>query len=868
MANDERTETLLSHEAAPGRAWSDALPPGFGRYRVLARLGAGGMGVVYEGHDPKLHRTVAIKVGLRSRAHDTERFVREARAMAALQHPNVVALYDFGFENDTPYLVLERVRAESLGELFGHLEPARRRAALLEAGEGLRAAHRAGIVHRDVKPDNILIGHGGRARLTDFGLAAFEAAHTDTVPSSRTARTAAGVGTLAYMSPEQHIGDPATVCSDVYAFCVSVVEVLGGRRPFVGRSAAELLTAKRKGAPRVLLQGLPRRLRSVLRRGLEPDPHARSVQLEEVLRALASRSQAGPVLQSVLATAAIASTALAIATPTKAAPCSAKAPPHWTSRDRDTVRTRLPALGERVAEALDTWNTAWNTAYADACGKDPPRRKAEHQCLADQAHAFDLTRARIVSAALTGRQAIDSASALPSPETCSELHEALSPSDRAFAREVRRIEDLASEARRQGNLARAADLLLRVLPTARAVEHDETRARLTAHLGDALAISGAPTQGRDALSLALAEPNQPPRLEAASALAMAWIEALDLEDLDAGFRWLAHAQAINTRAPLPLHLQGKLLSHEAALLKQKGEFEASRAVLERARALLDTPDADDRTRRRSMTVEFNLGAINYSLQRFSEAAEAFERSAALAAQEFGAGHPEVAKALVAAFRCHVEGGALEPAEHAIGRAIEIYVDARGEDHPSLASVYRYRAELGYAKSDVDDAVAYLRKAVAVLPREQLPRLAYEADLATALFDQGALDESMVLAESVIATTEEATDPEFTAARASALRCLAEVHRAQGNLHEALQAIRRAAAAAAGTYVGEHNKWIFLATEAELLLAMDDRKAAVALLAPHAQAAREDGSTASQAALDLLAQARGQSNTTGTSGSSK
>ena len=275
-----------------------------GRYQLGSRLGAGGMGVVFEAHDPELHRRVAIKLLHPGATEDAEvtraRLLREARAMAQLSHPNVVAVHDVGRVGDQIFLAMELVDGTTLSQWLkggtrSHKEILE---TFVQAGRGLQAAHEVGMVHRDFKPDNVLIGVDGRARVTDFGLAQ-PAAWTDgDAPAGSTSgealkmsvaiTTAHGaiVGTPAYMAPEQWQGRAADARSDQFSFCVALYEALFDERPFFGRTWMELsgnvLSGKTKPPPR----GTPGWLRAALLRGLSIDPTARHPAMAPLLGAL------------------------------------------------------------------------------------------------------------------------------------------------------------------------------------------------------------------------------------------------------------------------------------------------------------------------------------------------------------------------------------------------------------------------------------------------------------------------------------------------------------------------------------------------------------------------------------------------------
>lgn len=232
-----------------------------GPYEIAAPVGAGGMGEVYRAHDSRLGRDVAVKVLPESFAEDTDRmrrFEQEARAVAALSHPNVLAVFDVGTHEGTPYLVSELLEGESLRERIKQGPIPQRKAVeyAIQAADGLAAAHEKGMVHRDLKPDNLFLTSNGRIKILDFGLAKFEQAEaasnvTAALTAGDSVRTAAGVvlGTASYMSPEQVRGLPVDARSDLFSLGTVIYEMLTGNRAFNGQSAIETMNAILKEEP-------------------------------------------------------------------------------------------------------------------------------------------------------------------------------------------------------------------------------------------------------------------------------------------------------------------------------------------------------------------------------------------------------------------------------------------------------------------------------------------------------------------------------------------------------------------------------------------------------------------------------------------
>ena len=280
------------------------------RYEIEGRLGSGSMGVVYSARDTRLGRRVAIKL---LRAHPSsevfrelcQRLIREARAMASVSHPNLVAIHDIGTFDGRDYIVMDYVDGTTLREWVAR-EPrpwTDRFDVLVAAGRGLAAAHAAGIVHRDFKPDNVLVSRRGRAQVSDFGLArgiaGLPAIPRTIDPQSSPimlsvpviepiTRLGVALGTPLYMAPELHLGQVADARSDQFAFSVTAWEVLFDRHPFAGRTVLELASAVQLGdivdppdptpAPRSLLP--------ILRRGLLAERDERWPSMIELLTAL------------------------------------------------------------------------------------------------------------------------------------------------------------------------------------------------------------------------------------------------------------------------------------------------------------------------------------------------------------------------------------------------------------------------------------------------------------------------------------------------------------------------------------------------------------------------------------------------------
>jgi Tol biopolymer transport system component len=259
-----------------------------GPYEIVSPLGAGGMGEVYRAHDSRLGREVAVKVLPPGFSVDTERlrrFEQEARAAGALNHPNILGVYDIGTHDGAPYVVSELLDGETLRARIGESPLPQRKAVdyATQIAKGLAAAHERGIVHRDLKPDNLFVTRDGRVKILDFGLAKMgdpSAGNSETVLANAAPQTSAGttLGTVGYMSPEQIRGQKVDHRSDIFSFGVVLYEMLTGRRAFQGDSAVETMNAILKEDPRPAGNGgppLPPGLDRIVLHCLEKSPEER-----------------------------------------------------------------------------------------------------------------------------------------------------------------------------------------------------------------------------------------------------------------------------------------------------------------------------------------------------------------------------------------------------------------------------------------------------------------------------------------------------------------------------------------------------------------------------------------------------------------
>lgn len=452
----------------PATTDADARPPQdegpkpgerIGRYHILEVIGRGGMGTVYSAFDPALERRVAIKIlhrGQGGAPAERERLLGEAKAMAQLSHPNVVTVHEAAVDRGRVFLAMEYVPGRTARAWLAQRERSWREivAVYRQAALGLAAAHAAGMIHRDVKADNILVGNDERVRITDFGIAVgvIEAssgrsgddhiAPTPTpVADDASEKLTITTGTPAYMSPEQLRGDPLDARSDQFSFAITLFEALFRRRPFEGRTPSELRAAHRLGGAVMPSDGsVPGWLRRALLRALEIDParrwpsmHALAKQLE-----LASSPMGRPLQRwaLVMIPAGIGIGALVggrvAGDPAGCEQAGAMAET-WNESRKAAVTDALEAAGpafagntaRTVVKLLDAYGREWTAAYEDACQQH--RAGVESDSLFDRRQACLRARHRAVSSLVdildeadsdTLRNAIAAVDALPRLREC------------------------------------------------------------------------------------------------------------------------------------------------------------------------------------------------------------------------------------------------------------------------------------------------------------------------------------------------------------------------------------------------------------------------------------------------------------------
>jgi len=743
----------------------------FDRYVVLETIGRGGMGMVARAYDPKLQREVALKL-LRSDGRGgrgteaSARLVREAQAMARLGHPNVVAVFDAGEVDGQVYLAMELVRGQTLRRWLETERPWREVLAVLrEAGAGLVAAHAAGLVHRDFKPDNVLVGDDGRVRVTDFGIArgvggdAPASAEAPSAPSptphaldttSTTAHlteTGTILGTPPYMAPEQHRGEPADTRADQYAWCVTAWEALAGTRPFTGTGPALVLEKTRARPVAPVRSMVPTWIWTAIERGLDPDPERRWPSLGALLDALghdASRRRRRRIGAAVIVGLAVGLAGMHALSRSRArARCRAEAEAiaiPWSADAKARLRDSVLAVPAGYAATtwdmlepwLDDYAARWATLRESQClASDLDRtrtaelRRLGDECLAERLDAFaTLIDALADADEVALRGAVPSASKLPAIDACADdvrlAKRPRAPDESVGADEVAAVRSELRHAEIQTGLGRYADGLAtartaldRAVTLAWEPLVAEARVRvgmIASKAGDHATaerelLEGFLAAGRSGHDDVLAD----------AALSLTYHVGYVAARGSEGMLWSRIAEMALQRAGDVDGLRGaELLSATGSVLLVMGEREEARVMYDRTLAIRERllgsehPDV--------ATALQNVGTALHLSGSHREAMALFERGLAIQEKTLGAQHPAVAVGINNIAASHHALGEFAQARELQERALAIFEHALGPDHPDVALGLHNLATLAELDGDLDGAVSRYERALAIQQR--------------------------------------------------------------------------------------------------------------------------------------------------------
>jgi serine/threonine protein kinase/tetratricopeptide (TPR) repeat protein len=849
------TDRLAAHNLAPQPR---AL---LGRYSLLRKLAEGGMGIVYSAYDEELDRRVAIKL-VRPRASpdgvaSSQRMLREAQLMAKLSHPNVVQVYDVGVLSDQVFLAMEFVQGSTLREWL-HGSPDAPRSAprpipevlamYRQAGLGLAAAHAAGLVHRDFKPDNVVVGTDGRARVLDFGLARSDA-HPDETSlasdrsdtrdlestrslASRRSRsaerppTAAGslLGTPAYMSPEQHMRVTTDARSDQFSFCVSLYEGVYGERPFTGKTNHELranvLTAAVRDPPQS--RKVPAWLRKVLLRGLRVAPDDRFPDMHALLAALDAdprRTRRRGLLALSLTSLALASTLAITQRHTPEAELCRGADrlleSVWDEPRAAAVHNALANTGlayardtwPRVHDQLDLFARTWRDMHVQVCeatNRDHVQSETlmdlRMACLADSREELRAVVDVLAEAdARVAERAVQAVANLRPLARCAQQnpHGATSvPHDLASATALRDLQALLAQVRAAdaaGRYVRGLQLAREAVASAERSGHAPALAEALLHRGrlesSAADYPAAERSLETAYFLAESARADATRVDAALRLIDVVGERLG-RDHD-GTQWGRQAEALIHRQGDPPALEAQLRARLAVVHTRFARYDEALAAIQRAIDL--TPDSAGPDR---ATYQRQLGNVHYRQGRHADAQQAYQRAVALGEAALGPDHPDIARTINNLGEVHRIQGHLADAEHAFRRSIAIWERAFGPEHSQLAPPFNGLGTLAHDRGDLRAAADHFERVRLLVERSAGPDHpdvgSVTSNLGEVHLRQGNLAESRRYSERALQILERTLGPEHPSL-ADALSNLARALALQGLLPEAAEHYRRAVA---------------------------------------------------------------------------
>jgi serine/threonine-protein kinase len=708
-----------------------------GRYMVFEQLGQGGMGVVVSAYDTRLERRVAIKLLHPERTSESSsgdgqaRMVREAQAMARLNHPHVVAVYDAGtLEDGSLFIAMEYVEGETLRRWCTRQKRSWREVlqAYLAAGRGLAAAHAAGLIHRDFKPDNVLVGQDGRVRVTDFGLARTSPepsspAQSQATLSSETwdsALTEPGtlMGTPKYMAPELMRGEPAGVRTDLYAFCVSLYEALHGQLPFGGQSMAEYSRARNEGriSPPPAHPQVPAWVARTVAQGLQVDPLRRPASLEALLTTLGNDPEVKR--QAWRRRAAVTSVGLVLAVlaiwgwarqQTQAPACGQVArrlDGIWDGAVKARVREALLGTGvpyaedtaQRVSTVLDGYSRRWVQQSAALCEAEQSTKLSRLAALRESCLERRRSRLRATTELLargSDREVLDRAAltvqSLPPLEDCADdkvLTAVVPPPEEpavraaveALLEKVDRVEALLGAGKYKEGLAEAEPLLRQVEPVGHAPLHAQVL-----FLVSQLRTGAGDYKGSEELTrktLATAAQGRDLRLMARAlshlllTVGVQQTRPQEVAQLEQPVEAIAESTGDDVTRAIALHSVG-------ALLRAQGRYQEAREKFTQALALREQVLGPEHPETASTLQQ--LGSASWWLGHYEQALEQSERALALKTKVLGPEHPEVIAALNSVAAVLRDLGRYEETRQRLERVLVLREKILGPDHPLVAT---------------------------------------------------------------------------------------------------------------------------------------------------------------------------------------
>jgi len=795
-----------------------------GRFVVLERLGEGGMGTVFTAYDPVLDRKVALKLLQTALPEEgyRERLVREAQALARLTHPNVIAVHDVGAWQGRTFLAMEYVDGEPLHRVLA-VKPdwSQVLRLFIDAGRGLAAAHAAGLIHRDFKPQNVIVGKDGRVRVLDFGLArsmdpaALPGTSNPSLPALSgpdpdpgsgsgsgqlgrpLTRGSTFMGTPAYMSPEQFFGHTSDHRSDQFSFCVALHEGLYGNRPFSAESLEGMAGQLRQAEvpPPPAGSPVPRAVHEVLLRGLRAKPEERFPTMDELLDALAPRppSRRRRVVPFV-ALGALSLVAGAVGRELlREAPCrdsAGRLAGVWDAARKEQVQKALLATSASFASGvwrgvereLDRYAAAWAQQRQSACEATQVRREQSAEmmdlrigCLERRrqelgALAAELTRAD----AKLAERAVQAAFALSPVDACQQVD--------VLAARVRPPPDPASRAKldalgeqlaavktlaHSGRYAQALPQAEKVAAEAAALGYAPFEGEAQLELGSVLYDSGEHARARDAFWRAAVAAERgrdgPVKVHALARLGNVW--GYDLKDFAQADSWASLADAAVEAAPPDEALRARVDLLRGSVLTVQAKLPEATAKVESALQRYERALGPDRV---EIAQALNqLGNVYGEAGNYRKAGEAYARAIEIYKRLLGPEHPQVGKVLTNLGSNALKAKDTATAVRSLEEALQLLERALGKDSPVIGVVLYNLAEALVAAERLDEATTIYRRVLEADEKELGPDHSNVAadltGLAGILMDRKQFDEAETLFLRSLGIVEKKLGPEHSSA---------------------------------------------------------------------------------------------------------
>ncbi len=776
-------DTIESRDGLAGEADELLLPPGSqaGRYLILDRLGHGGMGVVYQAYDPELDRRVALKLlsvrkGSQSQADQArDRLLREAKALAQLSHPNVVSAFDVGTIGSDVFVAMELVEGKTLNEWIRQDQPTiwQRVEVMVAAGRGIAAAHQAGLIHRDVKPDNIIVGNDGRVRVIDFGLARAAMTEKPSVPlasaqsdgsgsgcsvlsgelnsggsflSSPMTLAGAIVGTPGYMAPEQYLGGAVDEQSDQYSYSVTLFEVLFGQRPFVARRYGQLkqkvLTGRMDPPP--VEAKVPSCFRRIALRGISVAREDRFPSLADLLHELAKDPRAvrrrllAIVAVILLVTASFAGAYILQAHKQRlCAGAQEKLQGVWDQEIKLSTRKAFVATGrpfaestfQRVEKMLNRRAADWIGMRTEACeatqvrGEQSPalldkRMQCLDRRLAEVAALTELFSSRTDDQVLG--KAVPATAALPALSQCADLV-ALSarippPADaktRGLVANIRKQLARAKAWNDTGKYQEGIKAATAALAQARDSGYRPVEAEARYWLGCSQHSAGAYPLARQELNQAwlLAEATANDELKAEVLIELTILLGQHMAKPEDGHRRSRHAQAVIDRCGNDGHLRARWHAAVGTVLYAEGSY--AQAQTHYLRALHGFEKVLGFAHPQVSMAHNDLGSVYYRSGDHQKALTHYRQALAIMEKSLGPDHPAVGRCLNNLANVFEESGDFDQAVEVYRRSQALLAGALGPMHPDLGTSYNNLGGLFYNMGAYDQAQQNFQRALAI-----------------------------------------------------------------------------------------------------------------------------------------------------------